>query len=188
MTCLEAQSNIMAFIDKKLPDERIGEFVHHMRYCPNCMEELEIYYTLIVGMRQLDNNDELSHDFKEQLNNELDRLENKVKNAKRAKVSTFSVVLVFAVILMFLFYNQCLSKVYNIEQIIIKDKQGTEYFYNCFGDYIEICDEDIVVSSSLNNIPRESSFYEKIRFYNLMHPEIIEEDEEENENEQTVID
>ena len=108
MTCLEAQSNIMAFIDNKLPDERIAEFVHHVRYCPNCMEELEIYYTLIVGMRQLDNNDELSHDFKQQLNNELERLENKVKNAKRAKVSTFGVVFGFAVVLLLFFYNQCL--------------------------------------------------------------------------------
>lgn len=183
MTCLEAQSNIMAFIDKKLPDERISEFVNHMRYCPNCMEELEIYYTLIVGMRQLDNNDELSHDFKEQLNNELDRLESKVKNAKRAKVSTFGIVFATVVVIMFFFYNQCLFKVYNIEQMILKSKQGNEYFYDCFADYIEMCDEDIVVSSSFNNIPKEVSFYDKVRYYNLMHPEIIEEEEEETESE-----
>ena len=60
MTCLEAQSNIMAFIEKKLPDDVIPDFVKHMRYCKNCREELEIYYTLIVGMHQVDNNQELS--------------------------------------------------------------------------------------------------------------------------------
>lgn len=181
MTCLEAQSNIMAFIDNKLPDERIAEFVHHVRYCPNCMEELEIYYTLIVGMRQLDNNDELSHDFKQQLDNELERLEKKVKNAKRAKVSTFGVVFGFAVVLLLFFYNQCLSKVYNIEQIMLKNKQGDYYFYDFFGDYIEMCDEDLVVSIPLEDVPKESSFYEKIKFYNIMHPEIFDQDEEDNE-------
>ena len=63
MTCLEAQSNIMAFIEKKLPDDVIPDFVKHMRYCKNCREELEIYYTLIVGMHQVDNNQELSQNF-----------------------------------------------------------------------------------------------------------------------------
>ena len=29
MTCLEAQSNIMAFIEKKLPDDVIPDFVKH---------------------------------------------------------------------------------------------------------------------------------------------------------------
>ena len=54
MTCLEAQSNIMAFIEKKLPDDVIPDFVKHMRYCKNCREELEIYFTVDVGIRQLD--------------------------------------------------------------------------------------------------------------------------------------
>ena len=54
MTCLEAQSNIMAFIEKKLPDDVIPDFVKHMRYCRNCREELEIYFTVDVGIRQLD--------------------------------------------------------------------------------------------------------------------------------------
>ena len=63
MTCLEAQSNIMAFIEKKLPDDVIPGFVKHMRYCKNCREELEIYYTLIIGTHQVDNNQELSQNF-----------------------------------------------------------------------------------------------------------------------------
>ena len=75
MTCLEAQSNIMAFIEKKLPDDVIPDFVKHMRYCKNCREELEIYYTLIVGMHQVDNNQELSQNFAKDLENELNRLE-----------------------------------------------------------------------------------------------------------------
>ena len=57
MNCLEAQSKIMAFIENKLPDDELREFIKHVRSCKNCYEELDIYYTLIVGMKQLDESD-----------------------------------------------------------------------------------------------------------------------------------
>lgn len=169
MTCLEAQSNIMAFIDKKLPDDKTSDFVRHMKYCPNCSEELEIYYTLIVGTRQLDNNVEMSHDFNKDLKDELDRLEHKVKNVKRFKISSFSIVFAAVVVAMFVFYNQCLTKVYNIEQIMLKEAQGNNYFYDYFGDYISMCDEDLIVEYSIKNKPKSESFYNKIHRYNLTH-------------------
>ena len=53
MTCLEAQSKIMAFIENKLPDDELKEFIKHVKNCENCSEELEIYYTLIVGMKKI---------------------------------------------------------------------------------------------------------------------------------------
>ena len=114
MTCLEAQSNIMAFVDKKLDDDSTQNFVRHMKHCDNCAEELEIYYTLIVGMRQLDNNEELSHNFKKDLYDELTRIENKAKNAKRFKISTFGIVFTAAVIGFFIWH------------FTKKDKKGLE--------------------------------------------------------------
>ena len=43
MNCLEAQSKIVAFIENKLDDGEMLEFVRHIRSCENCAEELEIY-------------------------------------------------------------------------------------------------------------------------------------------------
>jgi len=169
MTCLEAQSNIMAFIDRKLPDDKINDFVRHMKYCPNCSEELEIYYTLVVGMKQLDNNLVLSQNFKYDLDNELNRLESKVKKAKRFKISTFSIVFGLVIFLMFVVYNQILNKVYNIEQIMIKNEQGETYFYDCFSDFISMCDGDLIVYYNDIDKPVEKTFYEKVHFYNLLH-------------------
>lgn len=170
MTCLEAQSNIMAFIDKKLDDDKTVNFVRHMKYCQNCSEELEIYYTLIVGMRQLDNNSELSHNFKKELDDELTKLENKVKNAKRFKISTFSLFFVTAIIGLFVFYSSCLNKVYNIEQNIKKAQQGEFYFYNNFSRYIESCNEDVIIEAKNKHKPVEKNFYEKVHSYNITHP------------------
>ncbi len=180
MTCLEAQSNIMAFVDKKLPDDKISDFVRHMRYCPNCAEELEIYYTLIVGMRQLDNNENLSHNFKKDLNDELTKIDNRVKNAKRFKISTFSIVFVAMVIGVMIFYNSCLHKVYKIEQMMIKEDQGQHYFYDYYGEYIGMCKEDLIAEAKQNSKPVEKTFYEKIHSYNLTHPVWIDVEGEED--------
>ena len=177
MTCLEAQSNIMAFIDKKLPDDRVTDFVRHVKHCPNCSEELEIYYTLIVGMRKLDNNQDISLNFKKDLDDTLDRLDNKVKNTKRAKVSLISIICVAAVVLLFFVYNGYLSKVYDIEQQIIKERQGKYYFYDNFSDYLEICDRDIIKESYKVEETVEETFYDKIKLYNLVHSHYNDEDD-----------
>ena len=169
MTCLEAQSNIMAFIDKKLNDDQVTEFVRHVKHCPNCFEELEIHYTLIVGMRELDNNKELSLNFKKDLEDELNRWDNKVRHAKRFKISTFSVVFVAAVIFLFFMYGRILNKVYNIEQRMLKERQGQFYFYEQFEDYLTACDNDIVKMATEVKVPEEKTFYEKIHLYNMTH-------------------
>ena len=75
MTHLEAQSNIMPFIEDKVPRDKQADFVIHMRSCKKCREELEIYYTLMVGMRQLDNNEALSTDFNKDLEKDTEKLD-----------------------------------------------------------------------------------------------------------------
>lgn len=54
MTCREAQRLIMPYINGTITDEELAEFLKHIDSCPECREELEIYYTVDVGIRQLD--------------------------------------------------------------------------------------------------------------------------------------
>ena len=104
MTCLEAQSNIMAFIEKKLPDDVIPGFVKHMRYCKNCREELEIYYVMLIGLKQLDEGEELAADFKEKLQNEVDSRYLEIeKNSKRKYAAKIVIVLTIAAMLIWMF-------------------------------------------------------------------------------------
>ena len=54
MTCKEAESLVMPYIKNELTDEELFEFLEHIEHCPECREELEIYFTVDVGIRRLD--------------------------------------------------------------------------------------------------------------------------------------
>lgn len=104
MTCLEAQSIITTFIEGKLEGDKLTEFIHHMRHCPDCKEELEVYYTLMVGMKQLDNNEKLSNNFAKELEDRLAYHENRIKGKKRLELETkigltFLITMVLTVVL-----------------------------------------------------------------------------------------
>ena len=57
MTFKEAESLVIPYIRHELDrdDQVMEEFLDHIDSCENCREELEIYYTVEVGIRQLDN-------------------------------------------------------------------------------------------------------------------------------------
>ena len=70
-----------------------------------------------------------------------------------------------------------MNKVYNIEQRIIKDKQGKYYFYENFNDSVIFERKDIIERSSEKDIVIEKTFYEQVKYYNLTH--IVEDEDEE---------
>lgn len=54
MRCREAQQKFIPFIDDELSVGDLDGFLEHLEYCEECMEEYDIYYTLLMGMRYLD--------------------------------------------------------------------------------------------------------------------------------------
>lgn len=199
MTCLEAQSKIMAFIEDKLPDDELREFIKHVKTCENCSEELEIYYTLIVGMRQLDENKNLSTNFKQELNDKMDDALTRMTAVKRIATSTIVLVLVAIVIGLVWVYSGVLDKVYNYEQNA-KLKTQTEYYYSdTFGDdlffdseYMLTYIENLLDNDAENVIEADANieFMDNIKAYNLTHKSYIEvfaeAQSEEEENEENI--
>lgn len=57
--CMAVQAQISDYIDGSLPAERMEQFVHHVEHCRECREELKIYYTLYLGILQLDREEEV---------------------------------------------------------------------------------------------------------------------------------
>ncbi len=54
LTCREAEKMVMPYIDEELGEDDLDEFLEHIWSCDSCKEELEIYYTVSVGLRQLE--------------------------------------------------------------------------------------------------------------------------------------
>lgn len=101
MTCMKAQSLITAFINDELEISEQEEFIEHIRSCDDCSEELEVYYALLTAMKQLDEDKNLSDDFRHELNEKLDRAEEKIihlrYNYYRKKGALLTIMIFFAV-------------------------------------------------------------------------------------------
>lgn len=57
MTCMEAEKMVIPYIHDELTIDELDEFLEHVETCENCMEELEIYYMVDVGLKKLDEAD-----------------------------------------------------------------------------------------------------------------------------------
>lgn len=185
MNCLEAQSKIVAFIEDKLEGGELLEFVRHIRSCENCAEELEIYYTLLVGMKQLDNDQELSTDFKAQMEDKLNVEYKHIQN--RRKLTGSSIVLMVGVIctVAFFAYESYRNTKYLQEQAAIKAAQSEFYYLDAFGDSLFHTESyemfDLADYMSELKETNASSYYERLQEY-------LENHKGENEVEQTITD
>lgn len=104
MNCQNAQSMVLNFINNKLDKEETKAFIEHVRDCKDCWEELEIYYVMLVGLKQLDEGEELAADFRKKLQNEVEsRYVEIEREAKRKHISKIITILVTAAILIWMF-------------------------------------------------------------------------------------
>lgn len=174
MNCIEAQSKIMAYIEDKLPDDELREFIKHVRGCSACYEELDIYYTLIEGMRELDVSDNISDDFRNSLNKRLDEDMCRLTTVKRIASSTIMVVIAAVVAGLIWLYSNALDKVYRYEQGSKLSEQTKYYYADFFGD--RLLDDSRYVSGSIDTYYEASSesediltFMGSVRKYNENH-------------------
>lgn len=63
---------VIPYIEEQLCDSDLRKFVHHIKECPDCREELETYYIVYKGLMQLDEKEELPMNIIEALNEDLD--------------------------------------------------------------------------------------------------------------------
>ena len=71
MDCKTAQSLVIPYIDDKLDDQLLKDFLDHIAGCKECYEELEIHFTIRYALRRLDENQSLSFNMREMLKENL---------------------------------------------------------------------------------------------------------------------
>lgn len=169
MTCLEAQSKIIAYIEHKLEKNDKQDFLVHVKYCKECREELNIYYTMIEGMRQLDENEPLSTNFDADLEKRMSQelnLNRKKKDAIRGSVLILILGILSCGIAVYVNFLNFLEAQ---EQENLKQLQGAFYYSKTFDSILfEPYEDNITLNITEEDEEPEDSFYKKIRDYKYM--------------------
>ena len=99
MKCIEARRMVTPFVDRKLTDKETEQFIKHIEHCSDCMDELDIYYTMYKAMDILDSGQHQEFDFKTMLENEIRSSRYGILRRKAIRAAR-SVILVLAEILL----------------------------------------------------------------------------------------
>lgn len=116
---MDVQKWIMPFIYNELDLKELEMFIHHIHSCPDCREELEVYYVLVSGMRQLDEDKELSMDFHKDLMDLLNESEERVLQGKFLKIRK-------RIVLFFMITAVAVISSIRIGEIVIEDAISKE--------------------------------------------------------------
>ena len=73
MDCVRAQKLIRPYLDGKLSDRELEEFLDHVESCPACHDELEIYFSIYQTLGE--ETDDGDYNFTRKLDEKLQRSE-----------------------------------------------------------------------------------------------------------------
>lgn len=98
MDCKRVMELMTQFINDQLDAEDVQAFLDHIDSCPECREELEVNYSLMTAMKQLDEDTDLSDNYIEELNQKietcyLDELKRKRSCTRRRIILAIVVIL-----------------------------------------------------------------------------------------------
>ena len=82
MNCIETQALITPFIKDKLNSSQLETFLRHVTNCPDCYEELEVYFAIYTAMKQLDNDEEMPDNFEHELQSRIQECEEHIVHTK----------------------------------------------------------------------------------------------------------
>ena len=90
MDCQETQRLVMPYIQDELTPEELEAFLEHVEKCPDCQEELEICFTVALGLRQLDEGSG-SYNIKGEMEASLEESRRQVRLRRLLKISCYAV-------------------------------------------------------------------------------------------------
>lgn len=106
MTCKEAESLVMPYIRDELTDDELKEFLEHMESCPSCRDELEIYFTVEVGIRQLDS-ETGNYNIKGALEAAVEQSKQRIQAVKLIKIARYAITTLSTMALIISVLLQC---------------------------------------------------------------------------------
>ena len=121
--CKEAQNRITTYIEDKLTPQETMQFISHVRKCPSCLDELEIYYTIYNTFRV--SGVDGTYDMGRRIKEDMESREKMIRLKRRGRVyvtTGIAMALIFGSLLAFiaLFPGPALSVFLHIRSIFLK--------------------------------------------------------------------
>ena len=63
MECFEVDTKIISYLENTLEDDELEAFLEHLNECEDCRNEVALYFTLIEGLKQMDEDEIKIFDF-----------------------------------------------------------------------------------------------------------------------------
>ena len=67
MNCMEARRMVTPFIKRELSDREAEQFLRHIEHCSDCMDELDMYFTVYKALDTLESGVHNELDFQKML-------------------------------------------------------------------------------------------------------------------------
>ena len=103
MDCKRVMELMTQFINEQLDAEDVQAFLDHIDSCPECREELEVNYSLMTAMKQLDEDIDLSDDYIAELDQKIETCY--LDELKRKRSCTRRRIILGIVVFLLLFLN-----------------------------------------------------------------------------------
>ena len=104
MNCLEAQRLMQQFLEKKLDEQKLHEFVEHIENCPDCREELELNMAVYSTLLSRKQEDRFDYNFVERTNAYVRTAKRYLRRVRARHIMQMSAVILSQLILvLFLF-------------------------------------------------------------------------------------
>lgn len=100
VNCTEARRMVAAYVNKELSVKDMEAFLDHIEHCSDCMDELDVYFTVYRALNSLDDGEHQELNFKKMLEEDI-RMERKAIFRKKT-ISLVRMVLLFAAELLLL--------------------------------------------------------------------------------------
>lgn len=105
MNCIEARRMIAPFVNKELTDKETEQFLKHIDHCSDCMDELDVYYTVHRALASLDSGKHHEFNFQKMLKEDIRSSRHAVAGRKVTRTVRMLLVAAAEALLLFSIYT-----------------------------------------------------------------------------------
>ncbi len=127
MECFEVDTKIISYLDHSLKDEELQEFLAHLEQCPSCRGEVELLFTLMEGLNQMDEEEIQISDFHAAFQERRQQQMKDVVGRKKVRRFTDRMILLFVFFMVLIGFLYGFFHIYEYRMQYIAQKENIIY-------------------------------------------------------------